>query len=102
MVTIQSFTHGTPFDLEKEYEVAINSYRGNGGGDLLTKGSGLSKDEINKRIVKSTDKDLRFYLIKLIQEQKTITPPTMDNWKFIPEEWTQPAAARNRKDLFGK
>lgn len=102
MVTIQSFTDGTPFDLEKEYEVAINSYRGNGGGDLLTKGSGLSKDEINKRIVKSTDKDLRFYLIKLIQEQKTITPPTMDNWKFIPEEWTQPAAARNRKDLFGK
>lgn len=101
-VTITSLADGTPFDLNKEYEVAINSYRGNGGGDLLTKGAGLTKDQINDRIVKSTDKDLRYYLIQLIKEKKIITPPSLNNWKFIPEAWTKPAADRNLKELFGK
>ena len=101
-VTITALTDGTPFDLNKEYLVAINSYRGNGGGDLLTKGAGLTKDEINQRIVKSTDKDLRYYLINKIKEQKTVTPPDMQNWRFIPENLVKPAAARNLKELFGK
>ncbi len=99
-VNIISLSDGTPFDLTKRYNVAINSYRGNGGGDLLTKGAGLTKEEILKRIVKSTDKDLRYYLIKHIEEQKVVTPPHMNNWKFIPESWTIPAGKKNLKELF--
>lgn len=101
-LTIISLSDGTPFRLDQEYEVAINSYRGNGGGDLLTKGAGLSKEEINNRIVRSTDKDLRYYLINRIKEQQTVTPPLFNNWKFIPEDWAKPAGARNMKSLFGK
>ena len=52
--------NGEPFDMNKTYQVAVNSYRGNGGGDLLTKGAGIPKAELAKRIVYSTDKDLRF------------------------------------------
>ena len=33
--------NGEPFDMNKTYQVAVNSYRGNGGGDLLTKGAGI-------------------------------------------------------------
>ncbi|MBN2875535.1 MAG: bifunctional metallophosphatase/5'-nucleotidase, partial [Spirochaetales bacterium] len=40
-VTIISMADGTPFDLAKTYSVAINSYRGSGGGGHLTKGVGL-------------------------------------------------------------
>lgn len=101
-ITITTLTDGTPFDLKKEYMVAINSYRGNGGGDLLTKGAKIKKEEITKRIVKSTDKDLRYYLIQLIEKNGSVTPPTMNNWKFIPEDWAKPAAERNMKQLFGK
>lgn len=101
-VNITTLADGTPFSLEQEYEVAINSYRGNGGGDLLTKGAGLTKADINSRIVKSTDKDLRYYLINKIKEQQTITPPTFHNWKFIPEDWAKAAGSRNMKSLFGK
>ena len=37
-IIIKSMADGSPFDFDKVYKVAVNSYRGNGGGDLLTKG----------------------------------------------------------------
>lgn len=67
-VTITSMADGTPFSLDKMYKVALNSYRGNGGGELLTKGSGISQDELKDRILYSTDKDLRYYLMQYIEE----------------------------------
>ena len=36
-VTIASMADGSPFLMNKVYKVALNSYRGNGGGELLTK-----------------------------------------------------------------
>ena len=42
---------GTPFDMDKMYKVAVNSYRGNGDGELLTKGAGISQDELKERII---------------------------------------------------
>lgn len=93
---------GEPFDMNKVYRVAVNSYRGNGGGDLLTKGAGIPKTELAKRIVYSTDKDLRFYLMKRIEEVKVLDPKPLNQWKFIPEEWTIPASKRDYDILFGE
>ena len=36
-VTIVSMADGSPFRMDHIYKVALNSYRGNGGGELLTK-----------------------------------------------------------------
>jgi 2',3'-cyclic-nucleotide 2'-phosphodiesterase/3'-nucleotidase len=102
-VTITSMADGTPFRLDEYYTVAVNSYRGNGGGGLLTHlGSGLSKEELQKRIVSSTDKDLRYYLMEYIREHKVVKPKAMKQWKFIPEEWTKPASERDYQKLFGE
>ena len=87
--------------MNKTYRVAVNSYRGNGGGDLLTKGAGIPKAELAKRIVFSTDKDLRYYLMKRIEEVKTLHPVALNQWKFIPEAWTEVAAQRDYLLLFG-
>lgn len=73
-VTITSMADGTPFSLDKMYKVALNSYRGNGGGELLTKGSGISQDELKDRILYSTDKDLRYYLMQYIEKKGVIEP----------------------------
>lgn len=100
-VSIKSLADGRPFDMNKTYRVAVNSYRGNGGGDLLTKGAGIPKAELSKRIVFSTDKDLRYYLMKRIEEVKTLHPVALNQWKFIPEAWTTPAAERDYRLLFG-
>lgn len=99
-ITIQSMADGTPFDLQKRYKVAVNSYRGNGGGDLLTKGAGIPKEELSKHILSSTEKDLRYYLMQRIEEVKVLHPQPLNQWKFIPEEWTVPAAARDYRFLF--
>ena len=61
---------GTPFDMDKRYKVALNSYRGNGGGDLLTIGGGIQKEDLSERIVFATDKDLRYYLMQYIEQQR--------------------------------
>ena len=101
-VTITSMADGTPFSLDKMYKVALNSYRGNGGGELLTKGSGISQDELKDRILYSTDKDLRYYLMQYIEKKGVIEPYALGQWKFIPEEWVEPAAKRDYEYLFGK
>lgn len=100
-ITIEHMADGGPFELDRQYKVAVNSYRGNGGGDLLTKGAGIPKAELSKRIVFSTDKDLRYYLMKRIEEVKVLDPKPLNQWRFIPEEWTVPAAQRDYKLLFG-
>ena len=100
-ITIERMADGESFELDRQYKVAVNSYRGNGGGDLLTKGAGIPKAELSKRIVFSTDKDLRYYLMKRIEEVKVLDPKPLNQWKFIPEEWTVPAAQRDYKLLFG-
>lgn len=101
-VHITSLADGTPFELDKEYKVAVNSYRGNGGGELLTKGAGISPDELKARILSSTDKDLRYYLMQYIEQKQVIEPRALNQWKLIPEEWTIPAAKRDSLLLFGK
>ena len=101
-VTITSMADGTPFSLDKMYKVALNSYRGNGGGELLTKSSGISQDELKDRILYSTDKDLRYYLMQYIEKKGVIEPHALGLWKFIPEEWVEPAAKRDYEYLFGK
>lgn len=101
-VSIVSMADGTPFDMNKIYKVALNSYRGNGGGELLTKGAGISQDELKKRIISSTDKDLRYYLMQYIERKKMIEPHALNQWKFIPEEWTVPASRHDYDSLFGR
>ncbi len=99
-VNIISMADGSPFELNKNYKVAINSYRGNGGGGLLTSGAGIPKDELTKRIMYSTDKDLRFYMLEYIRKNNTISPKAHNNWKFIPEEYVEKASKRDFEKLF--
>ncbi len=99
-INILSMADGTPFDPAKRYKVAVNSYRGNGGGDLLSKGAGISTDRLKERIVGSTDKDLRFYLLKAIEQKGQITPRAGDNWRFVPEDIAGTAARNDSILLF--
>ncbi|MBR1934280.1 MAG: bifunctional metallophosphatase/5'-nucleotidase [Prevotella sp.] len=99
-VRILQMSNGQPFDEKRWYRVVLNSYRGNGGGDLLTRGAGIPKDSLNGRITYQTPLDLRHYLMEEIERQGTVSPQPNHNWRFVPEEWTQPAAQRDRKLVF--
>lgn len=99
-VTITSMADGSEFKPHGLYKVAVNSYRGNGGGDLMTKGAGLDREEIKKRIITSTDLDLRYYMMKEVEQSGVIVPEVIGNWKIVPEDIVAPLAEKDRAILF--
>lgn len=101
-INILRMSDGTPFDENRQYKVAMNSYRGNGGGELLTKGAGIPHDKLKSRVVYESERDQRYYLMKEIEKACVIDPKPNSNWRFVPAEWTEPAIKRDRKLLFGR
>lgn len=101
-VQILQMSNGEPFSEETTYTVAMNSYRANGGGELLTKGAGIPKEELDSRITSRSDLDQRYYLMQEIERLGTINPKPNNNWRFVPDEWAIPAIKRDRKLLFGE
>ena len=96
-VTILSMADGMPFDTEKWYRVALNSYRGNGGGGHLTRGCGIPKDSLTSRIITTTQKDLRYYMMHWMEEKKVIDPRPLGNWTILPAAWLAAAEKREKK-----
>ena len=101
-VHIISMEDGRPFLPNETYTVAMTAYRANGGGELLTKGAGLSKEEIDSRIMCVSEYDIRHYLMDYIKEIGTIDPQPKNHWRFIPEDWVSQAKEREYKILFGE
>lgn len=101
-VRILRMTNGEKFDPKKWYRVAMNSYRANGGGELLTRGAGIPKEELLSRKVYESELDLRHYLAEEIKRKGKISPKQNNNWRFVPESWAKPALQRDRELLFGK
>jgi 2',3'-cyclic-nucleotide 2'-phosphodiesterase/3'-nucleotidase len=99
-IQILSMGDGTPFSPTREYVVVTSSYRSNGGGELMTKGAGIPHEELAHRMIGSTEKDMRHYLLKYIREKGEILPECRNEWKFIPEEWAQAAIEKDRELLF--
>ena len=101
-VNITTLGDGTEFDLDETYTVAINSYRGSGGGGLLTRGADIPQDELSERIVSSTEHDMKFVLMEWIKDKKIIKPHMFGNWNVIPENWWEAGKERDYEILFGE
>ncbi len=99
-VHILRMSNGEPFDLNKTYKVAMNSYRGNGGGLLLTEGAGIPRDKLKDRVIWESERDQRYYLTQMIEQMGECDPQAFNNWRFVPEEWAKPAIERDRSLLF--
>lgn len=100
-ITITGFTNGNQFYADTLYKVAVNSYRGSGGGGHLTKGARIPQEELNDRIIFSTGADLRFYMINYIKNQKIIKPIETKNWKLIPESEVLEKLKKDKALLLG-
>lgn len=99
-VTIKKMSNGKPFAENAWYKVVMNSYRSNGGGELITLGAGIPKEEIESRIVSRSELDVRNYLMKEIERRGKVSPKPNNNWKFVPEKWVKKAAERDKALLF--
>ena len=72
-ISILSLADGTPFKMDAKYNVAMTSYRASGGGDLLQKGAGVPKEEMESRLVARLA-DIRNLLYNQIQTEDGSTP----------------------------
>lgn len=100
-VSISGMSNGEPFDESKIYIVAMNSYRGNGGGGHLTKGAGIPSSELPARLHSTTEKDMRYYLQIWIHENTPVNIKAFHNWKVIPENFAEAGRKNDIQLLFG-
>ena len=99
-VNIIRMSNGKKFDPKAWYKVVMNSYRANGGGELLTRGAGIPKDSLKSRIIYESERDQRYYLCQEIERLKSVKPKANNNWRFIPDAWAKPALIRDKKQIF--
>lgn len=99
-VSILQLSNGQPFSMTKKYKVAVNSYRGGGGGDLMTEGCKIPFEDLRSHIIKECRSDIRHYIHLYIEKKGKIEAVNDKNWHFVPEAWAREAASRDAKYLF--
>jgi 2',3'-cyclic-nucleotide 2'-phosphodiesterase/3'-nucleotidase len=99
-ITISGMASGESFAPDRTYSVAINSYRGSGGGGHLTQGAGIDHSQLEKRIEWVSDTDLRSHLAEYIKQRQALRANALDNWKLVPQDLVKPALERDMKLLF--
>lgn len=105
-VVIESLADGTEFAEDEWYNVAMTSYRAAGGGGLIQKGSGISPDMFESRVVAKCP-EYRELLYSYLNENGEIDPASVGersiigSWKFVPEEYVKPLLDEDISLLFG-
>lgn len=102
-ISIESLADGALFDISASYNVAMTSYRANGGGGIMNKGAGV--EDIGNRVV-AYHKEIRGILYDYLRTHGTIDPATIGDpekigqWKFIPDDIVSSAIKRDMQLLF--
>ncbi len=99
-VQINGFEDGRPFELEQTYRVAVNSYRGSGGGGHLTLGAGIPHHALQDRVVGTTETDLRSALKEHFRKKGVVEPSARDNWHVLPVDWAEKGRKKDEAVLF--
>ena len=81
-IKIISMADGTPFDMDKTYNVVMNSYRSMGGGNHLINGVGWAQEEIKDHVVWQSDRDLRSLFIDWAMKKEVLDKEPLNCWKI--------------------
>jgi len=101
-ITVECMADGEPFRSDKSYVVVTNSYRATGGGELFTEGSGIPLEELPRRLLSVSSRDIRHYFMEYLRGQGRFSAHPLNLWRFVPSEWAGPALERDRELLFGE
>ncbi len=87
------------FQPDYVYKVALSSYRGNGGGDLLVKGAGIASDSLESIIIERFP-EIRDLIYVNFKNGNLDSIPDYNNWQFIPQELTGNKLKQERALMF--
>ena len=104
-VQIQSLADGSAFDPQAWYNVAMTSYRASGGGDILIKGAGVPKEEIDSRIVNrypEIREIIHLYFKKhgVVDSALVGNSSSLGTWHFVPQRIAAPMLEEDMKLIF--
>ena len=102
-VVISSMADGSKFDPKSFYKVAMTSYRAAGGGDLIFKGAGLTRDQLEERTL-ARFPEIRDLIYRYFEEHGEVKAGSfegMGDWKFVPEKTAKKAIYEDMTLLFG-
>lgn len=104
-VDIRSLADGREFDPEAWYNVAMTSYRANGGGNLIHSGAGIADVESEGRVVARYPeiRDMIYeFVLKVgeINKENVGDRSLLGEWHFVPEELAGPMLEADMKLLF--
>ncbi len=106
-VAITTMADGSAFDPDQWYNVAMTSYRANGGGGLIREGAKISAEEMDQRIIAKYP-EIRDLIYNFIQRNGNVTSELLNNkdllgtWAFIPEDTVAPLMEADMAKLFRK
>ncbi len=95
-VQILGMSNGQDFHADSVYRVAVNSYRGSGGGGHLTMGAGIARDSLASRVIWTSDHDLRYHLMDWFRQHSPVQHKKVTEWGLVPEGWYREAVLRER------
>ncbi len=81
-IKIISMADGTPFDMDKTYNVVMNSYRSMGGGNHLINGVGWAQEDIKDHVVWQSERDLRSLFIDWAREKGDLDTEPLNCWRI--------------------
>ena len=94
-VKVKSLADGSAFDPDGWYNVAMTSYRANGGGDTIIDGAGIPREETDARIV-ARYPEIRDMVYEFIKKHGTVDSvligdrSVIGEWHFEPEKLVAP------------
>ncbi len=100
-INILRMANGEPFDPNKTYRIAINSYRAIGGGGHIIEGVGIPQKEIPKRILSKSEKDIRTLITEWIRKKQIVSPKALAHWRVVPGGWWYKGRYKSYKVIFG-
>lgn len=105
-ISVKSMADGSTFDTDTYYNVAMTSYRANGGGGAIPRGTGLNDVQAASRIV-SKYKEIRMLVYDFFLEHPVVSREligdenVIGHWEFIPADVVCPSLEKDMKLLFG-
>ncbi len=79
-INIVGMADGTPFDMDKTYNVVMNSYRSMGGGNHLINGIGWAQEDIKNHVVWQSERDLRSLFIDWAMKKGVLDTEPLNCW----------------------
>ena len=101
-VNIGSMADGSAFKPDGEYTVAMTSYRAAGGGDLIFRGSGLAREDLDGRLV-ARYPEIRDLIYRYFGKHGSVSASDLTDlgdWRFIPEPLANKAIADDMALMF--